>query len=359
MVNTTMAGLWSDLDNWSSIADAIDARHKHDGRSGHAGVCILDNPDTSDRQAMIRCSQALPACDTILSRCLRDEIDDLVTDNAANPISRRALILEGEATFGKTTATMFEVLRRTRAAIDEHGRVIDGTRIRIPWVYVEVGDKYGYRDIAAAILNFIGWPVRGPKTASSLMGELRHALPRFGTEGIVIDDAHNLRGSPDSSRADGLKNLLTGVPASLVFVGLDPMSDSVLLNGAAFGLGTSVQQIARRSTLVRADLGLSEAARRVDWDRLMVSLAGQFHLPGQDGVIAFETPAVRDGLFAVSRGLFGVAYDLLRQSAKDTIRGNVPTFEDAILRRVQLAKPTPLRPSRVTRRTGTRAVSAA
>lgn len=353
MLSAGAGGQWSDRQNWANIQAALQARRRHAGEPGHAGVCVLEDPRTTNPAQMMQCSRALPAVDTVLGRAMRAEIDELVEDNGSNPIARRAVILEGEATFGKTTATMFEVLRRSRRLVEELGTSLDGVHSHIPWAYIEVGAGWGYRDIAEAIQRHLGLPIDARATAAAKIAYLRQMLPLLGTEGVVIDDAHNLRATPDSSRIDGLKNLLTGMPTSLLFIGLSPMSRSALLTGAAQGKGTSVQQIARRSRIIRADLGQGPAQLRKDWDRLVDALLLQLHLPGES-VALLTNQTLRDELHRATAGLFGPTYELLREGAKGAILSTRP-FEEALVEPLRrYAAPTPVvvrTPARTGRRT--------
>ncbi|WP_217615954.1 AAA family ATPase [Cellulomonas sp. GbtcB1] len=321
--------LWSDRENWDRVAAAIDARARHHGAEGHAGTCVLDDPNTTSTSAALACTRATPSVTTVLGLRMRRRIDDLVTENAVNPLERRTLILEGQATYGKTTATMFEVLRRQRRAIAEKGSLL-GPYIHMPWLYVEIGAGYGYKDIAEAIEIHAGLVPRSRDTAQAKVAHLRSMLPKLGVEGIVIDDAHNLRSSPEGKTVDGLKNLLTGLPVTLVFIGLNPMSKSALLNGAARGMGSSVQQIARRADLVRADLGASEADQHKAWQQVTASLVGQFHLPDDDVQATLTDTGLLGDVYDVTQGLFGGTYTLLKAAAVSTIRSSGGTYADAI-----------------------------
>jgi hypothetical protein len=319
------------------VSTGIDARSKHAGADGHAGVCTLDDPANASTADALACTRAMPACLTPLGQQMRTRIDDLVANNTANPLERRTLILEGEATYGKTTATMFEVLRRQRRAIAERGPLL-GPYVHMPWLYVEIGAGYGYRDIAEAIQIHAGLITRGRDTAQARIGHLRSMLPKLGVEGIVVDDAHNLRSSPEGRTVDGLKNLLTGLPVSFVFIGLDPMSKSAMLNGAARGMGSSVQQIARRSDLIRADLGASAVERRNQWRKVTKSLVGQFHLDDGDAdEMLADGDLVRD-LHEVTDGLFGGTYTLLKAAAISAIRSGKGSYAAAVRAGIETAR---------------------
>lgn len=329
--------LWSDRENWERVVAAINARTRHQGADGHAGTCVLDDPNTTSTSAALACTRATPSVTTPLGLRMRRRIDDLVTENTANPLERRTLILEGPATFGKTTATMFEVLRRQRRAITDKGPLL-GPYVHMPWLYVEIGAGYGYKDIAEAIEIHAGLVPRSRDTAQAKVAHLRSMLPKLGVEGIVIDDAHNLRSSPEGKTVDGLKNLLTGLPVTLVFIGLNPMSKSALLNGAARGMGSSVQQIARRAELIPADLGASEADQRKAWDKVTAAVVRQFHLPDDDVQAAAVDTALMGDVYEVTQGLFGGTYTLLKAAAVATIRSSDGTYADAVRKGVASAR---------------------
>lgn len=327
-VNLT-GSLWADRDNWTRVSTGMDARIRHRGADGHTGMCVLDDPATTSIAAALACTRAMPSITTALGLAMRRRIDDLVETNAANPLERRTLILEGQATWGKTTATMIEVLRRQRSAIADKGEML-GPYVHMPWLYVEIGAGYGYKDVAEAIEIHAGLVPRARDTAQAKVAHLRSMLPKLGVEGIVIDDAHNLRSSPEGKTVDGLKNLLTGLPVTLVFIGLDPMSTSALLNGAARGMGSSVQQIARRADLIRADLGAGEAKRRVSWDKITTALVGQFHLRDDDAQAMLADTTLLDDLHEFTGDLFGGTYTLLKAAAVTRIRSRTGTYAEAV-----------------------------
>ena len=123
-----------------------------------------------------------------------------------------------------------------------------------------------------------------------------------------------------------------------MFVGLDPMSKSALLNGAARGMGSSVQQIARRADLVRADLGAGGAAQRKAWQKVTASLIGQFHLPDDDVQTVATDTALLGDVYEVTQGLFGGTYTLLKAAAVATIRSGDGTYPDAVRKGVGAAR---------------------
>lgn len=330
--------LWSDRRSWDNVVRAIDRRQQHAGLGGHARWCVLDEPDVATTAEALRCTRALPACETSLGRRMRAEIERLVADNAGNQLDRHVLLLEGEATLGKTTATMFAVLRLYRTALQERGEILEGVYEHIPWVYVEVGAGWGYRDLAEAIQRFCGLPFRQRDTAQERVAHLRKMLPRLGTVGVIIDDAHNLRSRPEGPIVDGLKNMITGLPVTFIFIGLDPLAKSALLNGAAQGQGSSVQQIARRSRLISAELGRTADQRRHDWDSVVVSLVGQMHLPEGASIAVLRDGNLRDQLYRTTRGLFGGTYALLRDAAVDALSDPDLCFSDALQSAVSKAQ---------------------
>lgn len=341
MVTNRSLRLWTNRRDWDSIAEEVDLRRRNRGASGHAGFCVLEDPEAAGRDEMLRCTRATAALHTPLGARIRHELDDLVEDNRGNATGRRALMLEGPSTAGKTTTTMLAVLRRSRAAWRDFGRHIEGYE-QIPWVYVEVGSSYGYSDLAAAILTFCGLPVSPRDTAQSRIAYLREQLPKLGTEGIVVDDAHQLRASKSERLTDGIKNILTGLPVSFVFVGVD-LTESALLKGANHAFGSSVQQIARRSTLLHCDLGGQESSRRSEWDRTLETLAMHVHLPsGEYPSDVLRDAALRDSVHSATGGLIGPTARLVRAAAVATVRREVGDFGAALRAQVAQASHLPV-----------------
>lgn len=319
-----IGSLWSELDNWKLIAEQLDARVARQGEPGHRGWCVANDPETDDVRERLRCTRWAPAVNTVVAATMRSHIDDLVDDNSGNPLSRRCLLLEGPSFAGKTTSTMMVVLVITRAAWRAAGEILPGGYRNIPWVYVEVGENWGYRSIAQQIHRFIGLPFPRDANAETLMDTLRDMLPRLGTVGLIIDDAHNLRSRPDGRSIDGYKTLLTGLPVSIVFIGLEPLTESALLIGAEQGLGSSVQQIARRSTRVNVADGVSPLRRRREWEALLERLVEQMHVPEGEWDSVRGQASLISSLYQATEGLTGTTYEVVRAAAVDAIRKRRP-----------------------------------
>jgi hypothetical protein len=321
--------MWSKREDWGVIAAAIDLRVARAGAYGHAGWCVLPDPHTRDVAAHVRCSRAAPAIQTLLAKQMDERIEDVLGDND-NPLTRRCVMLEGPSYAGKTTSTMLTVLKRDQDALKAKGRYVVHPLHRIPWVYVEVGENWGYKSILLQIHRFLDQPVSTAWNAETLMDKLRDVLPDHDVEGIVIDDSHMLRSRPEGHSIDGYKSLVTGLPALLVFIGLEPLKESALLIGAEKEDATSAKQIYKRADLWNVVDETTAGYRRKTWDVLVADLSPQFHLPDEQIAMMLADTALRDELHRATEGLTGDTYDLLKRAAVRAIRGKKTTFRDEV-----------------------------
>lgn len=313
--------MWSDLGNWDVIGDQIDARVAHAGLGGHDAWCILTNPRSRDVRERLRCTRWAPVIRPLLAKQMKERIEDLLADNE-NPLTRRVLLLEGQSYAGKTTSTMMTILKRTRDAWARDGRVLDDGRRHLPWAYVEVGEGWEYKSLLRAVHRFIDQPFAPSWTSEDLAFSLRDVLPGYRMEGIAFDDAHNLRSRPEGRSVDGYKSMLTGLPVSLVWIGLEPLKDSALLFGADDDDGSSsTKQIGKRKRLFNVETDSTPAELRDGWDTLVNELVPQFHIPEGQMVDLLGDGPLRGDLRRATGGSTGTTYDLLKDAAVASIRG--------------------------------------
>ncbi|KQR17267.1 hypothetical protein ASF78_08205 [Cellulomonas sp. Leaf334] len=319
---------------WPKIWADYDARTRNKHLDGHAGSCVLEDPECSDPALAALCTQTQPFVETRLGLDMRTAIPRLIDTNRGANTEQRCIILEGPETAGKTTSTMFEALTMWHTAMTDPAWP-NPERARRPFAYTQIGRHWGENDIVRNVQDFLCFPYGNTDKVHARMTDLRDNAERMDFRAAFIDNAHNLRPDRSGRIPDGINTLLSGMPCSLIFIGLAPMSKSALLAGADDDAGSSARQIKRRARPHSSEFELSAARRRADWDRSTSALIQQFHLIRQDPVDGLRAQDLRDLLYERTSGLFGGTYDVLREAALDTIWEPRLAYEKAIRQRME------------------------
>lgn len=234
------------------------------------------------RNAFAVFNQRIATFATSDTRRVREAVRQAHFENDHAPYGSAAcVILSGRPLSGKTHAALFCAFSETRAtwsALPHDPN--DPTRDRsIPWIYVEVPKEGRGHSVLKAMWTFCGAPPLPAHSAnaSDYLAALRRIAPRIGLRGIVIDDTHGVgaRQSQESRLlADTMKTLVTGLPATLLFLGTG-FTESGVLHGSAGDQvrlrGAQWIDVGRWDSPVRGQIG--------DWDNLSRELSQRLLLP--------------------------------------------------------------------------------
>lgn len=137
--------------------------------------------------------------------------------------------IDGPPLSGKTFATIVAALR-----IGEHLRLTQGDDVSEPFEHIPVavvsgdlGNTALARTLLDNIARFIGVPL--PPSLPAAIAHLARRLREVGTLLVVVDDAHFIKRKNGSrSLTDDLKDIVTTLPVSFVFVGAGLRSSALL-----------------------------------------------------------------------------------------------------------------------------------
>ena len=295
----------------------------------------------TERAALVDYTRRIGPLKTADTQRLGAAIDELVEGNTHNVNgSRRLLLVDGPSAMGKSQAVVAHALKRAGQVWAQTGRSVDGVAV-VPYLYCEVGASGWARALMQSMLDFAGIPCGPREPASELLSRFRRLAPLLRVQVVIIDDAHMLRAASAASRGltDFLKTLVTGLPASLVFVGAG-LTDSALLRQTTSGY-SAAEQISRRATMIEL-APWSHGGPGDGWSRLVANLEKQLRLPeGPDRGVLTTTGTVRL-LHQRSAGHPGLMIDWVKRAAVTAITAGQPLTQ-ALL--AATAPPLPRRPT--------------
>ncbi|WP_282945848.1 hypothetical protein [Cellulomonas endometrii] len=337
---------WTNLDRWPEYHEALSLRWRRPDLPGHAGWCILDDPDTTDPHQAMQCTRHAQVLESLFSIQLRAKIERLLEDNEGTGPDRRTLVVEGPSGAGKTTTGMYEVLDMWHMALA--GPRPKGVDAKFhPFGYVALGRLWKEPAIVRAMADFLKVTYAASDNTQTIIGYLNCWAPHIGLRAFIIDDANFLKPDDSGRTADGLKNLLTSLNFTLIWLGKAPMSESALfkVKESASALAISaVEQIELRARRFSTEeVFVDTTQRRAEWGKAMFTMSSQLHLLRGDPTVWLRDENLSDKMYARADGRLGSAYEALREAALDAVEDPSVRFAaalgDAINRLPVIRKP--------------------
>lgn len=159
-------------------------------------------------------------------------LSKLIATNPRRKNSRRGLMVSAPMFYGKTELALL----LARSVEHDHSRRFPdyAESGEVPVVWVEVTDNATGKALLAQIIRFLAPTITLPTQANTdtLRRRAVELLHLHRTRVLIIDEAHNLRGSEPSSVIKAIQNESS---ATVVLVGID------LASGKAFGTGEGLQ----------------------------------------------------------------------------------------------------------------------
>ncbi len=225
---------------------------------------------------------ALPALATPDTRRAFEALEATLLFNQHRPLGgRRISFVTGPPHSGKTTTILAKAVQDAQR---QWAGEPDRRPRSIPWIYVEATTAGRGRALAQDMCTFLGLPFGRVENAAALIGRLGHNAAAIGLRGIIIDDVHFLRSSQRSdqqSLANIIKGLVTSVPATFVFIGID-LPHSPLVRPTKDGNAPSDQLANRADWITFQPWPRSTETGELNphWLRLLANLREQIALPG-------------------------------------------------------------------------------
>ncbi|WP_020106082.1 AAA family ATPase [Nocardia sp. 348MFTsu5.1] len=145
--------------------------------------------------------------------------------------ARQWLAIDGPPLVGKTLAVTAAALRIHDWLCDNQADDVAAPFEHIPVVIISgnLGDGKLARTLLDKIARFIGVPLPSRGGFAAALDCLEAAMRNVGTLLIVVDDAHFIkRSSGTRALTDHLKDIMTALPASFVFVGAGLQQSALL-----------------------------------------------------------------------------------------------------------------------------------
>jgi len=229
---------------------------------------------------------------------------------ASRPIGRTSVVLTGEPTAGKTTASFYAMVEAFGRHVNRHPEW--KALGHMPLVYVEVPEKCTAKSLMGRFLLYLGLPFTERMTLEERTQLVTEHLVRSRTSFMVIDEMQNTatRGEGRSETQQAIKNLMNVVPATPLYVGWN--LEQKLLAGDSVGA-----QFASRSSMVRLDsLGARTTNERALWGGVVKTFESKLGLLNQTPLALLEDAEylwqrTRGSLAALSRLLTTVTLDLI------------------------------------------------
>lgn len=273
-------------------------------------------PSPDDVQRIITYNWALGPIVTEDTTRIAAAIGRAHARNENAPISgQRCVLVTGRPLDGKTQGAAAFAMHESRqewtappAGRNEHD-------LHAPWGYVEVEAGRGVAGVARSTAAFLGIPVAARASASVILTQLRYVMPQVGMRGLIVDDAHGIIGSSNAESrtfAGALKALITGLPVTLVVVGV--RLDESALAGAR---GDEVRL--RGEMVVCGDWPLPFRTRQKapgPWERLVATLHHLLEIPGSDAKQGMASRSFVSLLATASDRRPGLAIEWVKAAAE-------------------------------------------
>lgn len=180
---------------------------------------------------------------------VRNDLDKLMFANSErSPGDKVHVGLSGPPGIGKTTAILDAGRHIHNQTIALHGsEVIDGLNRapRVPVVYSTAPSVQNYRQFILSALRFFD-PAAGG-TAHAIDTRLRVLMKAAGTQLVIFDDSHALRGRNTNMHLveDSLKAFMNEAPVTIAFVGTGLM-ESIFFRSTGTNTDHSSAQLGHR-----------------------------------------------------------------------------------------------------------------
>ncbi|NTW38295.1 MAG: ATP-binding protein [Cellulomonadaceae bacterium] len=328
---------YTDIARWPDLITSMDREFLDTEHATHRPRCLARG--TIDVHAAQNCTLGGVVARTALTDGVADMIDVVVRANRRSPNDVLTVLIEGDSHVGKSIAVQKAILDRTKdiwggptPPLDGLG---EGRHKSTPWFYVEAGATTGPVSLLVEICRFRGIPAEENTRPGALMHRLRTNLLAMGTEGIVIDDAHFLVSAKDGKMSNQLKHMITGLPVTFVFVGMD-LGASALLDLTPGKGYQAAKQIVERAVGVNAlDLG-SPPRHDPRWQRMLQGVASQVHLlDGSEAADVFSHAGNCKAMHDQSGGRLGTAKKFIRLAGQFALANEKCRFAQALEMAVQ------------------------
>lgn len=299
----------------------------------HARNCIA--PATSERALMRRCSSQPLWIPTPFASAVDKMVTFALTENAGDgdPDAQRVVAIDAEPNSGKTRATERAMLIRTADAWDLLGMNVSEDIPRIPWAYVRLGATSGSRNAVEAVARAFGRN-KSTGTIDEITQWIVQIAEQSETQGLVIDEVHEVRGASAAEITHIIRNLMAVLPLTIVLIGAG-LETSAVLNGLSKHGSTASDQIDDRALWVRGKK-YALAADSVQWQGLLRTLAGQVHMPdGQEAAEVFLDSDLCKVVHAGVRGRIGRATLEIRMAAFEVAHNSKADFREELIRRLR------------------------
>lgn len=286
-----------------------------------------------------------------------EEIIELVEQNEYLPESRvrPGAAIDGEPSLGKTTllTRIGRDWHLTQRTLNPGGLMDGGMNLHIPVCYVSLPGDCSIKGLNQALAVFYDLPDVRRETAINLGTRVKRAMRECGTSLVLIDDLHFIRPGQRDGRtlSDHLKNLMSEVPATFVFAGVELEQAGIFGNFAKGAMrNVSANQTGerlRRFAIARIDI--TAAPGRKQWKGLVSAMINDLRLCCDPQLTDPETLAY---LHARTGGSVGALAELVRVASARVMRleadpdCEAPALGRAVLEQVRLSHGTEERAKR-------------
>jgi hypothetical protein len=285
------------------------------------------------------------------------EILELVEQNEYLPESRvrPGAAIDGEPSLGKTTllTRIGREWHLAQRALNPGGLMDGAMNLHIPVCYVSLPGDCSIKGLNQALAVFYELPDVRRETAINLGTRVKRAMRECGTSLVLIDDLHFIRPGQRDGRtlSDHLKNLMSEVPATFVFAGVELEQAGIFGNFAKGAMrNVSANQTGerlRRFAIARIDI--TTAAGRKQWKGLVSAMSNDLCLCCEPQLCDPDTLAY---LHARTGGSVGALAELVRVASARVMRREAdlgceePVLDRALLEQVRLSHGTEERAKR-------------
>lgn len=238
---------------------------------------------------------------------------------------QQCVLVSGRPMDGKTVGVASYALGECRRVWSKTP-ALAGQTLVAPWGYLEVTEGSGLKAMATSLLSFIGAPVPSRTTASDLMQQLRLLLPQVGMRGVIIDDSHGIAGAKnEASRAfaGALKAMITGLPVTLVIVGVELESSALE--------GVRGDEVRLRGEKVYTGRWSEPGPKKAGpWGQLVDRLSRLLEIPASPGCGGMRRRDFVTRLAEESDGRPGLAIEWVKEAAEFAVMNGVALDLDTL-----------------------------
>lgn len=323
---------YADWSKWPALIKAMNAQLCEDKDPRHATGCVA--PGTRSMEAAEMCSLGSVVVETDLTERVADMMGMVVRANQRGANQVVTLLIEGDSHIGKSLAGQKAILKRTEDAwggpTPPPDGLGEGRHRHMPWLYIESGATTGPVSLLVETCRSAGIPADDNTRPGVLMSRLRTNLPAMRVEGVLYDDAHTLVAAKDGKMSNQLKYMITGLPISLVFVGMN-LEQSALLDRDPGKGYQAARQIEERALTIRANELALPARDDPAWSWTLRAVASRVHLlDGSEAANWFVSQRNCDSLYDVAGGRLGTATKVIRFAGQLVNSGMGRTFAEAL-----------------------------